>query len=195
MSINPFIDEKKSIVVPDEGFFYYKGIVLPKGESCQKVDDMIYEELMNIYDDRDDHDIKRLIFSSCLPNINDIGDLLYFKDIGAYKDDSGMPVDSCMPILDNISKKHTFGKYGPIFMVKYIEPIIDTRDNQIFYITFRDIAWNDEIRNSIPSEWIIKDGNAEKICIRDKMDDGFKNLYERLIVFSILIRGELEPIK
>ena len=194
MSINPFIDEKESIVGSDSELFYYKGAVLQKGDSPQEVDDRIYESLLKLYNDRDDHDIKRLIFSICLPKINDIGDIYLLENVKHYEDDSGIPIDECMRILNNISKKHKFGKYGPIFMVKYIEPIIDTRDNQIFAISFRDLAYDYEIMNSIPVAWTVPNDNTERIYIRDKMDDGFKNLYERLVVLSILIRGELEPI-
>jgi hypothetical protein len=43
----------------------------------------------------------------------------------------------------------------------------------------------------IPDKWKVKDGNTFKLFLRDKMDDGFRNLYERLLFLDFITRGEL----
>ena len=54
-----------------------------------------------------------------------------------------------------------------------------------------DLAYNEDMWKLIPDEWKVKDGNTFKLFVRDKMEDGFRNLYERLLFLEYIVKGEL----
>lgn len=186
-TVNPFVDDRDI----DPKFKYYRGTVLGPSESEEDID-MHIEISMNSYYENADQRIKDLVHTIITPKINSVVDLHLFKVARTVMDEG----DAIKPYvafqwITNFSKDHQFGKYGPIFMVKYIEPILDTRDNKVFAIQFRDLAYSEDMWKLIPDEWKIKDGNTFKLFLRDKMDDGFRNLYERLLFLSYIVKGEL----
>ena len=84
-----------------------------------------------------------------------------------------------MHFYEEMILHHRWGVYGIKFAAKYIDSITDTRDGEIWSITLRDIATDDEIWAKIPEIWKVRDGNLVNIRIRDVMDDNFKTMQER----------------
>jgi len=180
-SINPFIDNNE--------LHLYKGSVITSGEEYL-IDDEIKNKMKKVFDSTSD-DNKELINKIIIPKIDSLAEADNFTRSFYIKENEAMEVYSAMNWCIKFGRKHKWGKYGPLFMVKYIEPIIDTRDMNIFAIQFRGLAYNEDMWNNIPSQWKIKDGNTYKIYIRDYMNDGFRNLYQRLLVFEYIVKGYL----
>lgn len=187
-TVNPFTDDRDN----EPKFKYYRGVVMEPSESEEDID-MHIETSMNSYYENADQYIKDLVHTVISPKINSIGDLYSFKVARTIMgEDDSIELDVAFSWITKFSKEHQFGKYGPIFMVKYIEPILDTRDNKVFAIQFRDLAYNEDMWNLIPSQWKFKTGNTHVLYLRDKMDDGFRNLYERLLFLFYIVKGELQ---
>ena len=186
-TINPFVDDRDK----DPKFKYYRGTIMEPGESEEKIDMDIENTMNSLYEDADQY-IKDLVHILITPRINFVGEMYLFKVARTImgEDDSIEP-DVALRWIKDFSKEHQFGKYGPIFMVKYIEPVLDTRDNKVFAISFRDLAYSEDMWKMIPDKWKVKDGNTFKLFLRDKMDDGFRNLYERLLFLSYIVRGSI----
>ena len=185
-TVNPFTDDRDN----EPKFKYYRGALLCNEEDSEEKIDMDIENTMNsLYEDAEQY-IKDLVHTVISPKINSIGDLYSFKVARTIMgEDDSIELDVAFSWITKFSKNHQFGKYGPIFMVKYIEPILDTRDNKVFAIQFRDLAYNEDMWNLIPSQWKFKTGNTHVLYLRDKMDDGFRNLYESLFY---IVKGELQ---
>ena len=188
MSINPFVDDRD-----DESpvFKYYRGTIMDINDSEEEFD-MHIETSMNTYYENADQRIKDLVHIEITPKINSLKDLYLFKVVRTVMDEGeSIRPEVAFKWIEDFSQEHQFGKYGPIFMVKYIEPVFDTRDNKVFAISFRDLAYNEDMWKLIPDEWKVKDGNTFKLFVRDKMEDGFRNLYERLLFLEYIVKGEL----
>ena len=189
-TINPFVDDRDI----EPKFKYYRGTIFGLSESETEEDiDMHIETTMNSYYENAEQYIKDLVHIIITPKIDSVGDLWSFKIARTIMDEGdAIELDVAFRWITKFSKDHQFGKYGPIFMIKYIEPILDTRDNKVFGIQFRDLAYSEDMWKLIPDKWKVKDGNTFKLYLRDKMDDGFRNLYERLLFLDFITRGELQ---
>ena len=186
-TVNPFTDDRDN----EPKFKYYRGTILDPGESEEDID-MHIETTMNSYYENAEQYIKDLVHIIITPKIDSVGDLYSFKIARTIMNENdAIEPDVAFRWIAKFSKDHQFGKYGPIFMVKYVEPIVDTRDMKVFAIQFRDLAYSEDMWNMIPGKWKVKDGNTFKLYLRDKMDDGFRNLYERLLFLEFITRGEL----
>ena len=187
-TVNPFTDDRDD----DPKFKYYRGVLMRCNEYSEEKIDMDIENTMNsLYEDADQY-IKDLVHIVISPKINSGNDIYLFRVARTIMDDGdAIEPDVAFRWIAKFSKDHQFGKYGPIFMVKYVEPIVDTRDNKVFAIQFRDLAYSEDMWKLIPDKWKVKDGNTFKLFLRDKMDDGFRNLYERLLFLDFITRGEL----
>ncbi|MBR2248495.1 MAG: hypothetical protein IJ880_16015 [Bacilli bacterium] len=186
-TINPFTDDRDI----EPKFKYYRGAIFGPSESEEDIDMHIENTMNSLYEDADQR-IKDLVHIIITPKIDSVGDLYSFKIARTIMNENdAIELDVAFRWIAKFSKEHQFGKYGPIFMVKYIEPILDTRDNKVFAIQFRDLAYSDDMWRLIPDEWKVKDGNTFKLFLRDKMDDGFRNLYERLLFLSYIVRGSI----
>lgn len=90
-----------------------------------------------------------------------------------------MKIQDFVHFYEEMMLHHRWGVPNINFAAKYIDSITDTRDGEIWSITLRDIATDDEIWAKIPDAWMVKNGNSINICIRDVMDDTFKTMQER----------------
>ena len=188
MSINPFVDDRDN---ESPVFKYYRGTIMDINDSEEEFDKYI-ETTMNEYYKDANENIKYLVHTVIIPNIKSMKDMFLFKVVRTVMDDGeSIRPETAYKWIEDFSQEHQFGKYGPIFMVKYIEPVFDTRDNKVFAISFRDLAYNEDMWKLIPDEWKVKDGNTFKLFVRDKMEDGFRNLYERLLFLEYIVEGEL----
>lgn len=188
MSLDPFVDDRKTKSSTE--YEIYKGEICKSKEDFDKVDKKIEDTIVDIFKNRPEK--TKELTKTLIPKIDSVIESNMFLGAQLNPTDSGISLTTAVYHIERISNNHQFGKYGPIFMIKYIEPIIDTRDGNVWAIQFRDLAYNQEIWDTIPNEWKIKDGNVYNIFIRDIMDDGFRNLLERLLVFKLLIKGELK---
>ena len=187
-TVNPFTDDRDD----DPKFKYYRGVLMRCNEYSEEKIDMDIENTMNsLYEDAEQY-IKDLVHIVISPKINSGNDIYLFRVARTIMGDGdAIEPDVAFRWITKFSKDHQFGKYGPIFMVKYVEPIVDTRDMKVFAVTFRDLAYSEDMWKMISDKWKVKDGNTFKLFLRDKMDDGFRNLYERLLFLDFITRGEL----
>ena len=187
MSLNPFVDDRDDNPV----FKYYKGSIMTNEDSEENIDKLIENTMRSLYKDTSDH-VRYLVHKVIITKINSINELCLFKIARTImKENDAIELDVAFKWITKFSLDHQFGKYGPVFMIKYIEPILDTRDNKVFGIRFRDLAYDDDMWKLIPDEWKSKDGNLVILFLRDKMEDGFRNLYERLLFLEYIVKGEL----
>ena len=187
MSLDPFNDDDLTTKMHT-----YKGSIVMDKKDEEMVDARIAYLVKQAIKDRP-KEIKNYMKKYLVPKLDTIYKASTFYDASmTEKENSGMDIYDVMKWCAYISKNHQFGKYGPKVMIKYIEPIIDTRDNTVFAIRFRDISWDKEIIDIIPKEWLKKHCDADYIYIRDCMNDGFLNLNQRLVTLIYLIEGELE---
>ena len=189
MSLDPFVDDKETL--PSSTIQYYKGSIVCGKKDEEIVDARINDMIKRAIKDRP-KEIRDYINAHLVPKLNTIykASIFYEASVNDVKD-NGMELYDVMKWCEHIATQHQFGKYGPKVMIKYIDSIIDTRDKKVFAIRFRDIAWDKDIHDIIPKEWLKNDGNTEYIYIRDCMDDGFLNLNQRLVTLVYLIEGEL----